>query len=47
VWIVSGSTPRGVDAAAQLLDAADLRDRYAVAVEGGQEARLPIGTGGR
>lgn len=47
VWIVSGSTRRGVEAAAQLLDAADLRDHYAVAVEGRRETPLPVGTGGR
>jgi hypothetical protein len=45
VWIVSGSTRSGVEAAARLLDAADLRDHYAVAVEGGQETPLPIGAG--
>jgi hypothetical protein len=45
VWLVTGATRRGVAAAARLLDAADLRDRYAVAVEGGQETPLPIGAG--
>jgi hypothetical protein len=47
VWIVAGTTVRGVAAAARLLDAADLRDRYAVAVEAGRGAPLPIGSGGR
>jgi hypothetical protein len=47
VWVVSGSTRRGVEAAARLLDAADLRDRYAVAVEAGRETPLPIGRGGQ
>jgi hypothetical protein len=47
VWLVTGVTRHGVDAAAGLLDAADLRDRYAVAVEGGQETPLPIGAGSR
>jgi Domain of unknown function (DUF4430) len=42
VWIVSGATPAGVRAAAELLDAADLRDRYAVATEGGRETALPL-----
>jgi hypothetical protein len=45
VWLVTGATRRGVAAAARLLDAADLRDHYAVAVEGGQETPLPIGAG--
>jgi hypothetical protein len=42
VWVVTGSSPSGVGAAARLLDAADLRDRYAVAVEGGEETPLPV-----
>jgi Domain of unknown function (DUF4430) len=42
VWIVTGATPTGVEAAAGLLEAADLRDRYAVAVEGGRETPLPV-----
>jgi uncharacterized protein DUF4430 len=44
VWIVSGATLAGVRVAAALLDAADLRDRYAVASENGVEAPLPIGS---
>src|SRR3954451_14019280 len=41
VWVVTGSALAGVGAAARLLDAADLRDHYAVAVEGGEETPLP------
>lgn len=44
VWIVTGATGRGVRAAAGLLDAADLRDRYAVATEAGRETPLPVRT---
>jgi hypothetical protein len=43
VWLVTGATAGGALAAAGLLDAAHLRDRYAVATEGGREAPLPIG----
>jgi Domain of unknown function (DUF4430) len=43
VWIVSGATPAGVRVAVDLLDAASLRDRYAVASENGAEVPLPIG----
>lgn len=42
VWIVSGATPAGTLAAAQLLSAAQLRDHYAVATEGGEETPLPL-----
>jgi hypothetical protein len=42
VWIVSGANKAAVRAAAGLLDAADLRDHYAVAIEGGEEAALPL-----
>jgi hypothetical protein len=42
VWVVTGSSHAGVEAAAGLLDAADLRDHYAVAVEGGEETPLPV-----
>jgi Domain of unknown function (DUF4430) len=45
VWLVTGATRRGVAAAAGTLDARDLRDHYAVAVEAGQETPLPIGAG--
>jgi hypothetical protein len=41
-WIVSGAGPRGVRAAAGLLDAADLRDHYAVATDGGTVIPLPL-----
>lgn len=43
VWLVTGATARGVSAAARLLDAAHLRDHYAVATEDGRETPLPIG----
>jgi Domain of unknown function (DUF4430) len=42
VWVVTGSSRGGVAAAAGLLDTAGLRDRYAVAVEGGEETPLPV-----
>jgi len=42
VWVVSGTSAAGVASAAGLLDAAGLRDRYAVAVEGGEETPLPL-----
>jgi len=42
VWVVSGVSGAGVRAAAGLLDADDLRDHYAVAVEGGRETPLPL-----
>ncbi len=41
VWVVSGTSPAGVEAAAGLLDRESLRHHYAVAVEGGEEA-LPL-----
>ncbi len=41
-WLVTGADRTGVEAAARLLDAASLRDRYAVAVEGGEETALPL-----
>jgi uncharacterized protein DUF4430 len=41
-WVVTGTSAAGVSAAAGLLDAADLRNRYAVAVEGGRETPLPL-----
>jgi hypothetical protein len=43
VWLVSGGTARGVLAAAGLLDAAHLRDHYAVVTEDGRETPLPMG----
>ncbi|HEY0391227.1 MAG TPA: DUF4430 domain-containing protein [Solirubrobacterales bacterium] len=42
VWVVSGASPAGVASAAGRLDTADLRDHYAVAVEGGKETPLPL-----
>jgi Domain of unknown function (DUF4430) len=44
VWVVTGTTTAGVHAAAGLLNAADLRDHYAVATEGGEETPLPLGS---
>jgi hypothetical protein len=44
VWVITGATAVGVRAAAGLLDAADLRDHYAVATEGGEETPLPLGS---
>jgi Domain of unknown function (DUF4430) len=40
-WLVTGTDEDGVDAAVDLLDDASLRDRYAVATEGGEEVALP------
>ncbi|HEX3735533.1 MAG TPA: DUF4430 domain-containing protein [Solirubrobacterales bacterium] len=42
VWLVTGATAAGVQAAAGLLDAHDLRDHYAVATEDGKETPLPV-----
>lgn len=42
VWIVTGASGAGVRAAADLLDANDLRDHYAVATDGGKETPLPV-----
>jgi hypothetical protein len=41
-WLVTGVDRAGVEAAAGLIDAADLRDHYAVASEGGRETPLPV-----
>jgi len=41
VWLVTGGTAAAVRAAAGLLDAAELRDHYAVASEGGKAMPLP------
>jgi hypothetical protein len=41
-WVVTGAATAGVMAAAELLDDADLRDHYAVAVEAGKETPLPL-----
>jgi hypothetical protein len=43
-WVVTGPTAAGVRAAAGLLDQASLRDHYAVAIEGGEEYPLPLGS---
>jgi Domain of unknown function (DUF4430) len=42
VWLVTGPTAGGARAAAESLDAAALRDRYAVAVDGGEPVALPV-----
>ncbi len=42
VWVVTGATAAGVGAAAGLLDAAKLRDHYAVVAEDGKETALPV-----
>jgi hypothetical protein len=42
VWVVTGTSGTGVRAAADLLNAGDLGDHYAVAVEGGKETPLPV-----
>ncbi len=42
VWVVSGTSAAGVEAAAGLLDRDSLRHHYAVAVEGGEEEALPL-----
>lgn len=41
-WVVTGTDEAGVDAAAELLDADSLRDRYALATAGGEELPLPV-----
>ncbi len=42
VWVVSGTSAAGVRAAATLLDEDDLRDHYAVAVDGDEKIPLPL-----
>jgi hypothetical protein len=42
VWLVTGGTAAAVRAAAGLLDAEDLRDHYAVAIEDGKVTPLPV-----
>ncbi|HSS32066.1 MAG TPA: DUF4430 domain-containing protein [Solirubrobacterales bacterium] len=44
-WLVTGVTPAAVRAAAKALDAATLRDHYAVAIEDGQATPLPVDPG--
>ncbi len=41
-WIVTGGTPAAVSSAAGALNVAALRDRYAVAVSGGEATRVPV-----
>jgi hypothetical protein len=41
-WVVTGSNVADATGAARLLDAADLRDRYAVATRGGHPMPLPV-----
>jgi hypothetical protein len=42
VWLVTGATDAAVRAAAAALDAAHLRDHYAVAIENGKTTPLPV-----
>lgn len=42
VWLVTGVSAAGVRAAAKLLNAAALRDHFAVAIEDGEEIPLPV-----
>ena len=42
VWVVTGTSERGVVAAAGSLTGSDLRDHYALATEGGAETPLPV-----
>lgn len=42
VWVVTGGTRAGVQAAAGLLDADALRDHFAIASENGKETPLPV-----
>jgi hypothetical protein len=45
VWLVTGGTAAGVEAAAEAVNAKDLRDRYAVASDGGWVTPLPLAKG--
>ncbi len=47
VWLVTGVTDAGVQAAAEALDTADLRDHFAVASEAGTVTPLPLSSGSR
>ncbi len=47
VWLVTGATGAAVRAAAEALDAADLRDHYAVVSEAGTVTPLPLRSGQR
>jgi hypothetical protein len=42
IWVVTGGTAAAVRAAADALDAEQLRGRYAVAIEGGKATPLPV-----
>jgi len=42
VWLVTGGTAAAVREATDALDAAHLRDHYAVAIKGGKETPLPV-----
>jgi len=44
VWVVTGGSEEAVRAAAAALDAEQLRDHYAVAVEAGKAIPLPLET---
>lgn len=44
-WLVTGATGAGVRAAAEALDADDLRDHYAIAREAGTVTPLPLRSG--
>jgi hypothetical protein len=45
VWLVTGGSDAGVQSAAASLDAADLRDHFAVASEAGTVTPLPLSSG--
>jgi hypothetical protein len=45
LWIVAGTDAAGALTAARLLGAAALRDRFAVAAEGGRDVPLPVRAG--
>jgi hypothetical protein len=45
VWVVTGGTPAAARAAAEVLDADHLSNRYAVAIEDGEAIPLPEGEG--
>jgi Domain of unknown function (DUF4430) len=45
IWVVTGTSLAGTLAAARLLDGAALRNRFAVASDGGAEVPLPVGVG--
>jgi hypothetical protein len=47
VWLITGVTDAGVQAAAEALDTADLRDHFAVASEAGTVTPLPLSSGPR